>query len=207
MMVEQALIIFARLPREGEVKTRLGRSLGMDVAANIYREFAEHAFSLGGQLAAAGKRVYLFFDPLASKEEIGRWTGHAFVHLPQEGITLGERMQNAFDETFRRGSTCSVIIGTDVPELDVTTILQAYDLLIAQEIVVGPSTDGGYYLLGMNAPTKDLFRGVTYSTDTVCMQTLARAGELRLSVALLDALADIDTKEDYELYLQRKRNT
>jgi uncharacterized protein len=206
-MVEHALIIFARLPREGEVKTRLGRSLGMDVAARIYREFAEHAFSLGEQLATMGKRVYLFFDPLASEAEMRRWTGHAFVHLPQGGITLGDRMQNAFDETFRRGSTCSVIVGTDVPELDVTAIHHAYELLTVHEVVIGPSTDGGYYLLGMKAPTKDLFRGITYSTDGVFKQTLARAGELRLSVSLLDELADIDTKEDYELYLHRKGRT
>jgi uncharacterized protein len=207
MMVEQALIIFARLPREGEVKTRLGRSLGMDVAAGIYREFAEHAFSLGKQLAATGRRVYLFFDPLAGEEEMQRWTCQTFLHLPQEGITLGERMQNAFDETFQRGSTCSVIVGTDVPELDVTAIRHAYDLLTDHEVVIGPSTDGGYYLLGMHAPTKDLFRGITYSTNGVFKQTLARAGELRLSVSLLDELADIDTKADYELYLRRKGRT
>jgi len=202
-----ALIIFARLPRAGEVKTRLGLEIGMENAATIYAEFAHHAFSLGKRMQSAGVSVYLFFDPLATEQEVQRWVGHRFKFLSQDGDDLGERMFNAFERTFRDGADRMLIIGTDVPELNDGVLANAFDNLLRNDVVIGPSTDGGYYLLGMRSPAKGLFQGIPWSTDSVLRNTLAKAGELGLSVWLLGQLADIDDETDYNAYIRRREKT
>ena len=202
-MVNKTLIIFAKLPRPGEVKTRLGSEVGMSEASEIYQEFAQHAFSIGDQLSAKGVKIYLFYDARASKEDIQAWVRHSFVLTPQVGETLGERMYNAFEKTFNEGAHRSIVIGTDVPELDTATVLNAFELLDSHKVVVGPSTDGGYYLLGMNRPTKEIFKGIKWSTDSVCRETIKRLDLLSLSYSVLPELADIDTKDDYARYLRR----
>jgi rSAM/selenodomain-associated transferase 1 len=205
--VKQALIIFARLPRPGEVKTRLGKEVGMAEASEIYREFAQHVFSIGDQLAATGTRIYLFYDAVAKEQDIRAWIRHLFVFAPQSEESLGERMQRAFDKAFMEGAGRSVIIGTDVPELEASTVLNAFDRLSSHDVVIGPSTDGGYYLLGMNRPTKEIFKGIKWSTDSVYRESIKRLDSLSLSYSVLPELADIDTKEDYARYLRRQRST
>jgi uncharacterized protein len=206
-VVNQALIIFAKLPMPGEVKTRLGKEVGMAEASEIYREFAQHVFWIGDQLAATGTRIYLFYDAMAKEQDIRAWIKHLFVFATQSGESLGERMQRAFDKAFMEGADRSVIIGTDVPELETATVLNAFDRLDSHDVVIGPSTDGGYYLLGMNGPTKEIFNGIKWSTDSVYRETAKRLDSLSLSYSVLPELADIDTKEDYTRYQSRLRST
>lgn len=205
-MSNQALIIFAKLPRAGDVKTRLGEAIGMQEAAEIYKHFAEHAFTLGQQLLEKETKVYVFYDPAASLDEMRSWVGPLFQLIPQEGTTLGDRMLHAFEVTFAEGSKRTVIIGTDVPELDILTLERAFSALGDYDIVIGPSSDGGYYLLGMNAPTRELFDGVAWSSETVYHENIQRLHRLNLSFAELDKLADIDTIADYKAYQDRMRN-
>ncbi len=202
-MNDCALIIFTKLPRAGEVKTRLGKSIGMDEAADIYKQFAEHAFTLADAMQSGGVNIYVFFSPGADANQIARWVGRDFQFFEQKGVTLGDRMKHAFDKTFFDGARRAVIIGTDVPELDVSTIHTAFALLNTSDIVLGPSTDGGYYLLGKKPPLRDLFEGVEWSTGKVLIQTLDRLTSLQLSYSLLPEFADVDTEEDYRLYLAR----
>lgn len=206
MMEERALIVFAKLPRAGQVKTRLGMAIGMEEAVKVYEEFARHAFSLAESLASDGVKVYLFYVPDASEEQIRSWVGCDFVFAPQLGETLGERMRNAFDLVFRDGASSAVIIGTDVPELDAGIVARAFRTLDSHELVVGPSPDGGYYLLGMKPPVKDVFDGIVWSTEMVLRQTRERAEALRLSISTLEELMDVDTREDYRRYLERSRS-
>ena len=199
----RALIIFAKLPRAGEVKTRLGRALGMKEAAAIYDSFARHAFSLGNQLLSDDLKVYLFYDPKAAEQEMRAWVGHSFEFARQAGDTLGERMQAAFVRTFEDGSVSTVIIGTDIPDLTVDAIVRSFDLLSLHDIVIGPSSDGGYYLLGMNAPLKYLFKDVVWSSPDVLRKTIDNVTALGLSYILLNELDDIDTEEDYTRFSQQ----
>ncbi len=201
----QALIIFAKFPRAGSVKTRLGEAIGMPQAAEIYTLFAEHAYTLGKQLLEMGSKVYVFYDPAASEDEMRTWVGPLFQLSPQKGETLGDRMRNAFEVTFAEGSKRTIIIGTDVPELDFLTLERAFETLGQHDVVIGPSTDGGYYLLGMYAPTKELFDGMAWSSETVCHETIRRLRRLNLSFAQLNELADIDTITDYNAYQDRMR--
>src|SRR5437867_3767676 len=204
MNTSDALIIFARLPRPGEVKTRLGHSLGMERAAVTYREFAGHAFGLGNDFVGQGVGVYLFYDPLGEESAIRKWVSHPFKFFKQQGENLGYRMQHAFSTTFCDGCVRSMIIGTDVPELDSGTITDAFHALRSCDIVLGPSSDGGYYLLGMNDPTKDVFDDIAWSTHTVFADTIARIKQLGLAYHALPVLADIDTEDDYKELLIRR---
>jgi len=136
-------------------------------------------------------------------DEMRAWVGPSLPLISQEGTALGERMRRAFDRTFEDASHQAVIIGTDVPELDLPTITRAFRALGHHDVVIGPSSDGGYYLLGMNAPTKDLFEGITWSSESVYRDTVRQLHRLNLSFAQLDELADIDTITDYRAYLGR----
>ncbi len=206
-MKSRALILFAKLPRPGNVKTRLGADLGMDKAAEVYRILAEHAFTLADTAMSNGVKVYLFFVPDASESEMRNWVGRDFVYCPQQGVTLGDRMKHAFSRTFDDGSNTTAILGTDVPDLTTDVLFSSYELLSKVDIVLGPSTDGGYYLLGMNRPVKSVFDGIEWSTDRVFLQTLQLLKQQRLSFDVLPEFSDIDTKEDYEKYLARFRPT
>ncbi|HET6273917.1 MAG TPA: TIGR04282 family arsenosugar biosynthesis glycosyltransferase [Bacteroidota bacterium] len=204
-MDHRALIMFAKLPRAGEVKTRLGRAVGMDRAADIYKELAEHAFGIADELASSGTKVYLFYDPIATGQDIRSWIKRRFSYVPQQGRSLGDRMQHAFAVTVGDGAQQTVIIGTDVPELQASMVNNAFNRLANHDIVVGPSLDGGYFLLGMTAPIKDVFNGVEWSTDQVFDGTMARIRQLDLSCSVLPALADIDTEQDLREYETRIR--
>ncbi|MDH4069889.1 MAG: TIGR04282 family arsenosugar biosynthesis glycosyltransferase [Ignavibacteria bacterium] len=199
-----ALIIFARYPEPGRVKTRLGAVIGMEQAAGLYREFARNAFSIGTILETKRVAVYLFYPPGVPESSMRGWIGKPFRYRLQTGEGLGERMENAFRTTFNEGATASVIIGTDVPELEVETVWQAFGSLSTHDFVVGPCSDGGYYLLGMKEPREGLFTGVQWSTGEVLASTYRKIRELKLSYVDLRIHEDIDTIEDYEAYRTRR---
>lgn len=176
----------------------------MQRAADLYKQFAVNAFAVGQTLANEGTHVRIYYDPTAREHDVRAWAGAPFMFAPQEGNTLGERMLHAFDQTFLAGARQSVIIGTDIPELQALNVRQAFERLTTCDVVLGPATDGGYYLLGMNAPLKDVFSGVAWSTSSVLNGTLERIEALALSWSFLTPLSDIDTCEDYNAYLRRR---
>lgn len=204
-MRERGLIVFVKYPRAGEVKTRLGASVGGDVAAAIYRELAEHVFVAAEALHMEGVQVCIFYAPQADPGAYAAWVARPFTFFPQRGETLGERMRHAFATLFASTIRRAVIIGTDVPDLTAHILRKAFDALDRRDIVLGPSSDGGYYLLGMNAPVKDVFAGIEWSSAVVLRQTIERSASLGLSVSLLETLSDVDTAEDYHAFLQRRR--
>jgi uncharacterized protein len=203
MTLHRTLIVFAKLPRPGDVKTRLGKSIGMVEACRIYDVFAHHAFAVADDLAARGVSVALHYATGAGREDIVRWVGRDYTFAPQCGATLGERMQHAFRLAFDAGAAQAVIIGTDVPELDAATVLTSFDLLATHDLSIGPSTDGGYYLLGMQSPGYDVFSGVPWSTEAVYAETLRLCERSNLRCAHLPEFTDIDTLEQYEAYRRR----
>lgn len=200
----KALMIFARYPEPGRVKTRLGAVLGMERAADLYREFAGNAFSVGASLESEEVAVYLFHPPDVSESLMREWVGRPFRYRLQSGASLGERMANAFRNTFNEGATASVIIGSDVPELETETVREALASLSMHDVVVGPCPDGGYYLLGMNRFQEALFSGVPWSTPEVLASTYRKIRELQLSYVDVRMHEDIDTIDDYEAYRIRR---
>jgi uncharacterized protein len=199
----RALIVFAKLPRVGDVKTRLGKEIGMEEAGRVYEEFARHAFTIASTLSHEHVAVYLLYAPGADEAAIRRWVGHGFRYFPQEGASLGDRMHAAFRKVFNDGATEAVIIGTDVPELDVETVRAGFEKLQSCDVVIGPSSDGGYYLLGIKERPYDVFSGISWSTTSVLQETRLLVARQGLTTVLLPEMSDIDTFEDYRSYLRK----
>jgi hypothetical protein len=187
-----ALIVFAKPPTPGNVKTRLVSELSARDAAALYRAFLDDALE---QYAALSFDVRLYMaEPEDGDAGLDVLGSH---HFEQEGSGLGERMHRAFAGTFGEGYDRAVIVGTDHPTLPTAFIEQAFDLLTApQSIVIGPADDGGYYLLGMNDPRPEVFREMTYSHDRVFDETLDRALASGAFVSILPQWYDVDTPAD-----------
>jgi alpha-1,6-mannosyltransferase len=197
------LIVFVKEPRPGAVKTRLLPALDPRSAAELYRALAEE--EIRGTVPLSGEYTRLFFHaPPASPEAMTAWLpGETF--LAQRGDDLGARMSAAFDEAFRRGARRAAVIGTDVPWVHRGLVAEAFSALEHHDVAVGPTSDGGYYLLALDRPRPELFRGIAWSTPSVLASTLERAATLGLRVRRLPELPDIDTIDDLRRHWPRLR--
>jgi rSAM/selenodomain-associated transferase 1 len=188
------LLVFVKEPRAGGVKSRLAARIGKERAARVYKAIAEEEIRRTAPRDDEFERLFLFSPP-QSRARMEEWLpGETLV--PQVEGDLGQRMARAFDEAFRRGARRVAVIGTDVPSLSREDVLDALCSLDDQDLVIGPASDGGYYLLAMKRPDPGLFQGVPWSTPQVLTATLDRAGRLGRSVRVLRTLGDVDTVED-----------
>lgn len=189
------LIIFVKYPEPGRVKTRLAEELGEKKAAKIYSLMAETVIS--NVINSKRYETAIFFDPPEKKDEIIKWIGSdCRAFFPQDGETLGERMSNAFGRVFSDCAHRAVIIGTDCVDITADTVGEAFELLESMDVVLGPASDGGYYLLGLNNHEPGVFRNISWSTDLVLKQTIDRVEEAGLTIKLLETMSDIDTAGD-----------
>lgn len=186
------LIIFARRPEPGRVKTRLAADIGPEAALAIYRHLLAHTRAAVVPLRVH-KTVWLAeAGPAADLTD--DW--QEYEQLPQPAGDLGEKMQAAFTHDFARHASEVVIIGTDCPGLTTEHVEAAFAALRTHDVVIGPATDGGYYLLGMKQLWSSLFQNKAWSTATVRADTVADVQRLGLRLHLLPALSDIDTGAD-----------
>jgi rSAM/selenodomain-associated transferase 1 len=193
-MNADALIVFVKEPRPGSVKTRFLPALRPEDAADLYRALAEEEIRRTSPESGDYERLF-FFAPADARDAIAAWfPGETLV--PQQGADLGARMASAFGEVFRRGANRVAIIGTDVPWVSRALVLDALRGLGQHDVVLGPSHDGGYYLLALDRPRPELFDEIAWSTPQVLPVTLARAKARGLSVQLMEELTDIDTLDD-----------
>lgn len=189
------LLIFVKYPEPGKVKTRLAKNIGLESAAALYREMAETIIYDLSKLTDYAKII--FFDPPERKEDVMRWlkfNGLSFI--PQGGNSLGEKMSNAFRHAFSRGADRAVVIGTDCPQISTQTILEAFEKLKTSEVVIGPSYDGGYYLLGLRRFIQEVFKDIDWGTNRVLDQTIKRLRDNGINPECLETLRDVDTIED-----------
>ena len=194
-MLKSALIIFVRNPVEGQVKTRIGNEKGHAFALEIYTRLLQHTHAITSNLPID---VFVFYADFVKEDDLWNW--HPYYKQLQSGLDLGERMRNAFATVFDRGYKQVVIIGSDCYELSSQIILQAFDQLQSYDTVLGPSEDGGYYLLGMQKLIPSIFANKNWSTDTVASDTIAAIQALQLSLFTLPVLSDVDTVQDCERY-------
>ncbi|HND87700.1 MAG TPA: TIGR04282 family arsenosugar biosynthesis glycosyltransferase [Saprospiraceae bacterium] len=194
------LLIFLRNPVLGQVKTRLARSLGDAEALRIYRLLLDKTRHAALDVAAHRWLCYTDFPDLADE-----WPNAFFEKKSQSPGDLGERMAAAFRQAFEAGARRAVIIGSDCPQLDGPALQVAFEMLDTADIVLGPASDGGYYLLGMKHLAPALFQGIAWSTGSVLQQTLAASRAAGLSVTLLPMLRDVDTLEDWQAYQATQR--
>ncbi len=193
-----ALAVMAKAPVAGTVKTRLVPPLTPEQAAEFYRALLLDQFD--HLINFAGADRYVFYAP-ADAEMILRDLGGAdYAYLAQRGDDLGTRMQQVFVDLWRLGHRNIVLIGSDLPALPLAILDEAFTQLAraARRAVFGPSRDGGYYLVGMNEPTPEIFENMTWSHGAVLAQTLARLKALNVEAHQLPPWFDVDTRADLE---------
>ena len=190
-MAAERVIVFARTPVAGQVKTRLAAGVGAARALAVYEALLSHTC---GAVRRAGfdARVHLAGDI----PERDLWSEAGFTRRPQQGADLGERMHEAFRTAFAEGVRKAVIIGTDCPGLGPAVLQEAFRRLDEAEAVVGPAEDGGYVLLGLTSPVRAIFENKVWSSDTVLADTLSDFARLGMGVAQLEPLRDVDTAAD-----------
>jgi rSAM/selenodomain-associated transferase 2/rSAM/selenodomain-associated transferase 1 len=168
---------------------------------------AEHTLSWASRLAGKGAAsLEVRFDG-GLVPEMEAWLGKGFRYVPQAEGDVGARMDRAFREAFSEGIGKAVLIGTDLPELSLFHIREAWKALEAFDVVLGPAADGGYGPIGLRRAVPDLFRGITWSTDQVLKQTLSKAAAAGLKVKVLPALRDVDRPEDLPVWEQVVRQS
>lgn len=192
--------VFCKYPEPGQVKTRLAAEIGDEDAARVYRRLVQDTLHVVNQ--AAGRRT-VFFAPADRERDVRRWLGRRWRLVAQPEGDLGHRLLAAFRCSAARGNHPSLAIGTDCPDLTPDILDEAFTRLNTADLVLGPTEDGGYYLIGAHRPHPTLFDTIPWSTDRVLETTLARAREASLKVALLPLLRDVDTVDDFCHYAHR----
>lgn len=200
MPAKSALVLLAKAPRPGRVKTRLQPPLTAAQAADLYAAFVR-------DLAAATRRLgaarYLGCEPtvdaplfreLAARER--------FVLFRQEGADLGARMRHGLARTLAAGHACAILIGADLPTLPPAHLRAALRALARADVVLGPSCDGGYYLVGCRGAVPPIFDGLPWGTERVLALTLERLADEKLATALLPFWYDVDRPADL-VFLRR----
>jgi rSAM/selenodomain-associated transferase 1 len=191
-----ALLIFAKAPAAGRVKTRLVPPLTYRQAADLYRCMLLDTLAATEKLHNVSRFIFLAGDH-ADMEGFRLLAPDAQLLL-QEGDDLGERLANAFGAMFDAGFRSACVIGTDMPHMPAERIGEAFSLLGSSGVdaVFGPSDDGGYYLLAMNGMHHQLFADVPWSSGQTLAASLARAAAAGLGTSLLPGCFDLDTIED-----------
>jgi rSAM/selenodomain-associated transferase 1 len=192
-MKKEVVLVFQKNAILGKVKTRLASGMGEARALEIYRHLVQSTYSVLEDVAVP---VWTYFSDYIP-ETVNPPIAKSFV---QDGQDLGERMAHAFARSFESGMDKVVLIGTDCPTLQSHHLHEAFEALTHSDLVLGPATDGGYYLIAMKRKADYLFEGISWSTSEVLSQTLAVATAHGLHFTLLDELSDIDTREDWERY-------
>jgi len=202
--MRKGLIVFAREPIPGQVKSRLAASIGDHAAAEQYESMLQQVLHTSRDISDIETVIFW-----ACREESLLMLAERYrcASRSQTQGNLGERMQAAFEEMFASGFDACCIIGSDAPDLPVAYILDAYRLLETQkpDVVFGPSRDGGYYLLGLRQIWPKLFINISWGSSEVLAQSMAAACASGLSTALLPEWQDIDTAEDLRDFQERTK--
>lgn len=194
---DTALVVMARYPELGKTKTRLARTLGEQETVSLYRAFLSDIAQLYAGQAYTLCWAYTpaevnYQELVATLTPEYATTMHYF---PQEGATFNARLHYAFQWTQAQGFAYTILIGSDSPQISQECIITTRKALDDVDVVLGPSDDGGYYLLGMRV-AHDLFSGIPMSTNVVAQMTLEAAQRQGLTVRLLDSLFDVDELPD-----------
>jgi uncharacterized protein len=196
------LYVAARAPRSGFTKTRLGQAIGDEQATLLYAAFLS---DLAARLSGSPFTVGWYVTPKDAWDDLAPLIGTSVGHdeysrragpvLVQGRGDWATRQQHLFREAPNRGETRTILIASDSPHLEVTEVVEAFELLSGYDLVLGPTFDGGYYLVGMRGPW-EVLDGVEMSTRTVLAEIVERAERLGLSVAFIRPTFDVDEADD-----------
>lgn len=191
--MDNALILFTRVPIPGKTKTRLMPFLSGEECAKIHTCFVKDIYAKAKEVAAD---IFVFYTPKDEQMILKKELDDKAVFLPQYGDDLGERMKNAIGICLRMGYKKVILIGTDIPQIHPETLTDAFESLDSKDIVIHPTFDGGYYLIGMKREHESIWKIERYGTNTVIYDTLQHMRRERLSTAVGQMYYDVDDKED-----------
>lgn len=193
----ERLIVFVKAPIPGKVKTRLASKLGDQAACEAYETLVSHLFR---QLRGLSN-VTLCFAPDDAASKIEPWLQPGWNARPQGDGDLGARLARTIHEAFDAGASKVIAIGSDCPYISQTDIKIGWRKLGSCDVLVGPATDGGYWLIGLNAARPQLFADIPWSTDQVLGETLRKCKESSLRIDLLGILEDVDDLGSWQRFL------
>lgn len=190
MKNRNALIIIAKYPEKGAVKTRI-RGLSDEQRVELYTRLLEDTMVKLSMIP--GVDTYIAFAPFNTEEYFSRFNVGL---IPLSDGDLGQRMYQAFHDTFHRGYEKVSLAGADIPDLSDSVIIDSFKHLSDHDLVFGPAGDGGYYLVGMRKLIREVFQDVPWSSDRTLEISIKNAEQSGYSVGLITMLSDIDTYED-----------
>jgi uncharacterized protein len=191
---DNILGLTVKYPEPGSVKTRLAKDIGDGAACRIYRSMAEKIIADTGTDAGGYERM-IFYSPAAAERKVRVWLPGEII-VPQRGADIGGIMDSAFCDMFEGGAGKAVVAGVDIPGLDKHIVNLAFQELDGADVVIGPSTDGGYYLIGLKSPLPHIFQGMPWGTAKVYGETVRAVGHLGLTIRTVRAMTDVDTLGD-----------
>lgn len=200
--MKRAVVVFTRVPVPGQTKTRMMPYLTAGQCACLHRCFLKDIKNACENVQAD---LFVCYTPEGEEGILSSLFGENVVYFPQEGEGLGERMYYAIKKVLQNGYRACVLIGADVPEIRSEHLLNAFGMLDENDVVFGPTADGGYYLVGMKKPCREAFEKQTYGHGNVLDQTIGRLREKQFQVCCIAKLCDMDTREDLQGYRERMR--
>ena len=216
--MKKAIIVFTRVPLEGRTKTRMMPYLTGKECVGLHGSFLR---DIGAECQKTGFDVFVYYTddrgicPNWTKKDTEKWKrrrqvlvsafGKEAKYKMQKGISLGDRMYNAIDDVLGQGYDSCILIGSDIPEIHKNDMELVFRILEERDVVFGPTEDGGYYLVGMNQPRKEVFAIPSYGHNKVLEHTMERLHSLDITTGCVRTLSDMDTPEDLKVYRQRMR--
>jgi len=201
-----SVILFVRSPERGKVKSRLAAAIGGKMALEVYKAFV---LDIMETLKRGHYPFRIFFSPRNAEDRVTNWLGRDFMYSPQRGSDIGKKMENAFVQSFSEGSERVVLIGSDIPDLPNSIIHRAFSSLDKCDAVLGPASDGGYYLIGFKKTSflPDVFHGIPWSTPSVYRETMEVFCRSNYRVHTLRQWNDVDTLDDLRAFFTRNQDT
>jgi len=192
---DNAVVLFTRIPVPGKTKTRLQPLLTGEECCALHRALLRDIFN-ALNVKDAAYDILVYYVPEGDLTELAKLLPDDCEFIPQRGVGIGERMHNAVAETFARGYRRCLVVGSDIPLLDSRIVIEAFNLLSNNDMVLNPTEDGGYYLIGFTEPCDKVFDIEGYGTSTVFEKTVSAVEEAGKTCAIGTRLLDIDEPDD-----------
>ncbi len=202
MTDKRCVLLFVKLPEKGRVKSRLARQIGEDPALRLYKCMVLDVVEM---LKHGGFPFRICHTPPDASNQMTEWLGQGYDYQPQTGDDLGDRMEKAFSRVFATDVEEALLIGSDIPGLTSGIIEEAFTSLVTHDAVIGPSDDGGYYLIGFRKKSfvPAIFHDMVWSTKTVFRDTVRKLRDSSATFHILPELTDVDAIEDLKTFLAR----
>jgi len=189
--MDSLLIIFVKNPEIGKVKSRLAKIIGAEKALFVYKKLLIKTKEIVANISV--EKLVCYSDKISAGD---LWENSSFQKTLQRGDDLGDKMYNAFHDAVEQSYRKICLIGSDNMEITADIIKEAFHQLDDQDIVLGPAIDGGYYLIAMKFPYREIFKNKEWGSDSVLKNTIDDIQKLNLKYSLLPELNDIDVFED-----------